>query len=218
MKLRNIVWVGMLFLSLLTYAQKPVYSFSDKGDIVTNSSYIKPFDTCTFKGVTPYIMKFENMLKTLSGQTYEIRCYKYNNWENDPGDFHVIEVRYNNNVVLTLENPEGWDFFSQDFVSSIMSYLCYGKVDLDENTIVLLFTGTNIMSQPPYCTLIVLKEGKASLIYNQQAFINDIQKNNILTRIVLQRNTVEWLNEKTQSNKPEYDSLILKSSMVYSVK
>ena len=133
MKLRNIVWVGMLFLSLLTYAQKPVYSFSDKGDIVTNSSYIKPFDTCTFKGVTPYIMKFENMLKTLSGQTYEIRCYKYNNWENDPGDFHVIEVRYNNNVVLTLENPEGWDFFSQDFVSSIMSYLCYGKVDLDEN-------------------------------------------------------------------------------------
>ena len=74
------------------------------------------------------------------------------------------------------------------------------------------------MSQPPYCTLIVLKEGKASLIYNQQAFINDIQKNNILTRIVLQRNTVEWLNENTQSNKPEYDSLILKSGMVYSAK
>ena len=216
MKQKILVLLWMLSCCFSSYAQcSPVFSLAEGGRIVPDADYVVPFEKCTYEGITPYILKTSDAQTTSSGDAYAIRCLQYNHWENDPGDFHVVEISSGGKSLLTLENPEGWEFFRSDAGFDINSYPCYGRIDLDGDAIALLFTGVNIMSQPPYCTVVILKGGKATLVYNQPAFINDIRKSGDETVITLEMNTVEWIDEHTRYNDPILNKLILKEGMMY---
>lgn len=80
---------------------------------------------------------------------------------------------------------------------------------------VLFFTGIIIMSQPPFLTAVVLKDGKATLVFNEPSYINKIEKNGDAIDFKLQSNTLEYLDSNTPINSPDLHTLILKGGMIY---
>ncbi|WP_302434255.1 hypothetical protein [uncultured Prevotella sp.] len=145
---------------------------------------------------------------------YTVNGLRYKGWDNDPGDFNVIEISYGKDTLFTLKYDDGWDNMSTDY-GSYTSKFC-GIEKLGNNTFAAIFKGVDIMSQPPYLTIVVMKGGKASLVFNKPMIINSIKTNSDGTKTFdLQENTVEWIDENTPANSPITHTMTIKDGNIY---
>ena len=204
-------------LPALSYGQEQVFSKSNDGVIVVKPKYIESFHNGDYKNITPYIVEQSRNETASDGSVYLVKCLKYRNWENDPGDMHVLEVLYQNKVIYNLvNNNSGWENIA-DEPQGVEKTSFYYKMNLGDDAIALLFVGVYIMSQPPYLSMVVLKDGKATLVFNKPSYINKIEKNGDTIDFKLQSNTLEYLdiNSSEPINPPELHTLTLKDGMIY---
>lgn len=99
------------------------------------------------------------------------------NWGDDPGDFHVIDVKNNDKRILEIKDDMGWDYFclSSDYKKNANK--AFHEISLSANCKALVFTGITIMSQPPLVSIILINKGKATLVYNKPSYLNSITEN-----------------------------------------
>ena len=150
-----------------------------------------------------------------NGDSYTINCLKYRNWGNDPGDIHVIQVLHQGKEVFKLNNDEGWEYINDEPNGGITKTNFYYSIDLDKDTKVLIFVGIYIQSLPPYISMIVLKSGKATLVFNKRCYINEIKKQSNKIDFILRENTLEYVNSSTPVNQPILKTLTMENGRMY---
>lgn len=169
-KLFNILLLLALFVPL--HAQEKVYEESTNG-VQAKAKFLDKFSYENYsKSVA---LSLVSSTKVSQGKEYSVDCYRYQGWGEDPGDFHIVKIRENGKEIYSLENGLGWNNFSSRWKSSNLAFY---SVSLDSQTLALFFVGASIMSQPEYLTAIILKNGKATLVFNKQYVIADLVKSN----------------------------------------
>lgn len=218
--MKRIILLLFSLCCLTAYGQEALFSYRSNGDIISRSDYVKPFGKFRYiKGITPFILKQERTESAPNGDTYQIKCEKFRNWENDPGDLHTIVIRHEGKQIFSLLNSDdGWGDITEEPNDGLEKNAFYYKIDLDDNTIAILLRDVYIMSQPPLLTLIVIRDGKANLVFNRPSYINKVSRKGKETIFTLQANSIEIIEEngKTiQLNEPELHTLTFKDGMVY---
>ena len=170
--MKKAIFMIMCFLCTAVYAQEQVFTIDNDGNIGIKANYIESYLVKKYKNTSPYIQMLNENEKTLNGDSYAIECLKYRNWENDPGDMHLIRIRYQGKELFSLENNEGWEYITNEPNGDVKKTSFFYKINLDEESVALVFVGVYIMSQPPRLTIIVLKNGKASLVFDKPYYIN----------------------------------------------
>lgn len=195
--------------------QAPVFSYSETGSVITNKSFINPLWKGDFTNLTPYIVKKEIQITSLTGWEYGVKLSKYNGWENEPEDFDVIEIEAGGNQILCLSNDNGWDYFytTDNYIKDADNPI--KAINLSTDCIAVVLTGITIMSQPPLITIIILKNEESKLVYNRPAEITAIKVQNGETIFDLQLNTVEYDGNGNPYNAPELATLTFKNGMIY---
>ena len=233
--------IAMILANVTSTAQEQIFNTSSDGSIIVKSKFIDEFDNWPYENTTPYILKFSETIDiiphftinkdlTIKNKTpnkfdlnntetlkthYTIKGLRYKCWTDaDPGDFNVIEILFGNDTILTFKFDNGWDKMSTDY-GSYTSKFC-GIENLGDDTYAAIFKGIDIMSQPPYITIIVMKNGKASLVFNKPMIINDIKTNADGTKTFdLQENVVEWIDENTPANSPITHTMTIANGNIY---
>ncbi len=196
-------------------AQQPVFSYGSNGTIIANTQYVGSFYNEAWNDITPYIPRKEVSVNTNTGTHYTVRLLKYNHWENEPGDYTVIEIRYKNNTILTITDGDGWDYFYTEKDTATQQKPVY-ILPMPNGCTFIIFTGITITSQPPFFTVVALKNGEAKLVYNRRSYINDITRSGNSTIFHLQENTLEYsVSDKIPDNSPILHTLTFKDGMIY---
>ena len=205
--------------SMASTAQGQIFSVNADGSIAVKPEFIESIDNFPKNNTTPYVLKFSKTVNAMQhaalNDNYIVRGLRYNGYTDaDPGDFNVIEISYGKDTLFTLKYDDGWDNMSTDY-GSYTSKFC-GIEKLGDNTFAAIFKGVDIMSQPPYLTIVVMKDGKASLVFNKPMIINSIKTNSDGTKTFdLQENTVEWIDENTPANSPITHTMTIKDGNIY---
>lgn len=211
--MKNVLIFFAVYLSVLSvYGQRPIFKIGERYNIVTSSEYIDAFVNGNYSNIEPYILKGKSVIN--ADDDYTIKCLKYNGWENEAGDFNVIEISTVQGEVLRLRSDEGWDNIS------VTALQCgnnkpYHYETLANGVVALFFTGTVLMSQPPYLTIIVLTHGKAYLVFNKKMIINNVVRNNGELLFNLQENVVEWIDENTPAGDAVLHTISVKDGLMY---
>ncbi|WP_304211426.1 hypothetical protein [Phocaeicola plebeius] len=213
--MRTIVTILLMMLLVqTTKAQESIFE-TTAGEIVTKSKFIDPFRKKTYNNITPYILKQTTNESLQNGDSYTINCLKYRNWENDPGDIHIIQILHQGKEVLKLNKVDGWKYISEEPDGGITKTNFYYSIDLDKDTKVLIFVGIYIQSLPPYISMVVLKSGKATLVFNKRCYINEIKKQSNKIDFILRENTLEYVNSSTPVNQPILKTLTMENGRMY---
>ena len=204
----------MIFLAQATKAQESVFEIT-AGEIITKSKFIDQFQYDVYTDITPYILKQNTNESLQNGDSYKINCLKYRNWENDPGDIHVIQVLHQEKEIFKLNKDEGWEYINEEPNGGLTKTNFYYSIDLDKDTKVLVFVGIYIQSLPPHISMVVLKSGKATLVFNKPYYINEIEKQGNKIDFILQENTLEYVNSFTPVNQPILKTLTMENGRMY---
>ena len=175
--MRTIVTILVMMLLVQTTKAQELIFETTTGEIVTKSKFIDPFRKKTYNNITPYILKQTTNESLQNGDSYTINCLKYRNWENDPGDIHIIQVLHQGKEVLKLNKVDGWRYIN--------------------------------------ISMIVLKSGKATLVFNKPCYINEIKKQGNKIDFILRKNTLEYVNSSTPVNQPILKTLTMENGRMY---
>ena len=189
---------------------KSLFKTDDGGHIIITSEYIDTFVNGNYSNIKPYILKETSVINTDGG--YTIKCFKYNGWENEAGDFNVIEINTTQGEVLSLRYDEGWENISVPGLQCGNKSYCHET--LADGSIALFFTGTVLMSQSPYLTIVILTHGKAYLVFNKRMVINNVVRNNGDLLFNLQENVVEWIDENTPADDAVLHTISVKEGLM----
>lgn len=213
---RITLMILVLVSCITTYAQgQQIFSYSNTGDIVANVAYIDTFaNNKVYTNITPYEFKQSGVVTTKSNDKYTVRLLKYKDWE-DFQDFNVIEILYKNKQIFSFNNNGGWMFFELAEGPDGNASKPMEIINFAPNCTALAFTSHIYESSPYPITVIVLKDGKATLVYNKNAYLNDVKKNSDSTMFTLQLNTIEYYEEGKTNDVPILKSLIFKDGMIY---
>ena len=56
--------------------------------------FVIPFENDeTRTGLTPYTLKHSETVTTTSGENYTVNCLRYKGWDEESGDYNVIEIK-----------------------------------------------------------------------------------------------------------------------------
>lgn len=201
-KTKRVITSFVIAFGILNHAQgQIVYSTTQPEKVDT--SFIKSFENDEQRtGLTPYTLKLSKDV-FVKNTTYTIRMLKYKGWEDECGDFTVIEIAHNHLKALSLKYDDGWDYFytSKDYKKDVSNP--FEIIPLSENSTALVFTGVTITSEPPYITIVILgNNALPKLVYNVPSFIKDIKVENGKTVFTLQMNTVEYDRNNIPYNTP----------------
>ena len=209
-----VILLVIMFWFQDTKAQEAIFE-TTRGEIVTKSKFIDQFQNDVYTNITPYILKQNTNESLQNGDSYTIKCLKYRNWENDPGDIHVIQVLHQGKEIFKLNKDEGWEYINQEPSGGLTRTNFYYSIDLDKDTKVLVFVGIYIQSLPPYISMVVLKSDKATLVFNKPYYINKIEKQGNKINFILQKNTLEYVNSSTPVNQPILKTLTMEDGRMY---
>lgn len=201
--------------AMLGYGQEQVFDMGTDGNITIKGKYVETYPVKKYKNTSPYIRMLDESEYTSNGGRYDIECLKYRNWENDPGDIHIIRISCQGKEICSLENNEGWGYLTDEPDGDVRKTSFYYKIDQGEDSMALLFIGTYIMSQPPRLTMLVLKNGNASLVFDRPSYVNNVDKKGNETIFTLQANTVEYRDVGVPCDSPELHTLVFKEGMIY---
>lgn len=166
----------------------------------------------------PYVLKLSEEV-SVQGDSYGVKCHSYEGWENDMGEYYVIEIYHKGKRILKLRNDIGWDYFRKGYIPA--SLPAAGKlfftIPLDSSSVALMFNGARDANDPILKTIVVLKDGMAGLVYNKGGEIKSASVGNGVTTISMQLNVIEYDDDNKPYNgeKPMMASLTFKDGMIY---
>ena len=212
----------MFLVNIASMAQEQIFSIGTNGDIVTKNKFIEELYSGNYNNVTPYTLKFSEKVNAALQTTvnddltsynakaakslnvnkpitaipfYTVNGLRYKGWDNESGDFNVIEILFGNDTLFTLKYADGWDKSNGQWIYT------------ENGTTRTLRTVGEI---------VVMKDGKASLVFNKPMIINSIKTNSDGTKTFdLQENTVEWIDENTPANSPITHTMTIKDGNIY---
>lgn len=209
-----ILLICLITCTNVIYGQEAIFNTDTNGSIIPRTKFIDPIENDEFTDITPYItIKSETIL--MNSIPYTIKGMKYKGWENELGDFNVIEILSNNKSIFSLKIDDGWEFLFKEIWSNMTTAnLCYTE-KLSNNTWGLFFEGSNEASQPPLLTIIVIQDGVAQLVHNHPYFVEKVEKINGITTMTLCENTVEWYNDNQPANEAIIRTMTIKDGNIY---
>ena len=161
--------LAVLCVAAHASAQDSIYTIDVNGDILTNSQFIDPF-FCEDQN-TPYEQMYSETLPLPGfGKSCTLRLYNYRGWaDTEPGYFRIIDVEIDGVRALRMARSDAWDKFkTKDY---------YKLVRLDDSTYALIFVSFVYASEPGPLTIVVLRDGKAALVYNKDRYITSLTEN-----------------------------------------
>ncbi len=189
---RFFIAIAVAFYCMQINSQTSILSFRN-GEMAVDSSMVVPSEVYPImEDRKPYVFK-DSVAVDLKGYHYVVSLFNYNNYEMEIGKYHVLScsVAQGNGqkqIAYQEESDEGWDPF---FTSSGES----GKpidVHLFTDYAVCVLAGAIDASQPALNTVLVLKDGKAKVVYQSHSFINNVEQKNGKYIVHLQLNCVEY--------------------------
>ena len=201
--------VGQIFFP----CRAEIYSFV-KGKIQRNdTSYVVTHHEWPDEKVKPYSDVATLSIKANS-KTYELKLQNYKGWEGgEGGDFRVIKLYHKGNLILEFVDEEAWigekvrdrggvTPFSE-FSEEVGKHATYNEYcliyPLENNATALLFEGYSWSSQVPLLTIIVIKDNKAEVVFNQPWSVEFFSAKPKGFELVLIANFLQW------GEGPEYD-------------
>ena len=142
---------------------------------------------------------------------YRILGYKHKLGDADPGDFDAIAVQAGGKTVLTWCLDSGWDDFSRSW-GDVSCRFCH-TVPLAGGAVAAFFIGASVASQPEYLTVVVMKGGRASVVYSKPMIVSWIDADG--KTLYLQENVIEWMAEGKPSGYPVRHKMQVKDGALY---
>ena len=187
----------MPFSSLLPNAQNAVFNCDSLGNILPKSCYIDPFDQGLgldeYDNLVPSDLKDSLVVSTKSGNSYTVKAFRLLGWDDgEPGDYNVVEIYKDEKKIYDMLCIMGWLYFPSRHTKSSTPRCCYA-VNMGDDAIALVFHGIYISSENPQIAIVVLKEDKATLVFNKTSDINEIRTSDDgVTTFILQENVQEY--------------------------
>ena len=199
--------IQLVILSLLWCVQavaqskvESVYTFDENGEIFVNEKFIEQNVEFNNHNVMPYepvgITTFE-----VHSKKYELHVLNYKGWEDEAGDFRVIRLYHEGKQILEFADDGAWigdplfkegQTWLRDPIDSngspfshimdlIGEHAIYKKhcllYPLTNNAAALLLEGFTYGCGETLTTIIVIKDGKAKVVYNKCRFVMGIYAN-----------------------------------------
>ena len=193
--------VGQIFFP----CRAEIYSFV-KGKIQRNdTSYVVTHHEWPDEKVKPYSDVATLSFKANS-ETYELKLQNYKGWEGEGGDFRVIKLYHKGNLILEFVDEEAWigekvrdrggvTPFSE-FSEEVGKHATYNEYcliyPLENNATALLFEGYSWSSQVPLLTIIVIRDNKAEVVFNQPWSVEFFNAKPEGFELVLIANFLQW--------------------------
>lgn len=214
--MRRVYFLLLMLNVFLVKGQDIVTRFSSDGGVAVDTSYIEPFaqglDLDYYQNLDPSILKDEMKVTTPSGSVYTVKALRFKGWENESGDFNVVEIYKGGNKIYDMTCIEGFGFFPTKFTDESKPRCCY-PINIGDETVALVFHGIYIMSQPPQITIVVLNDQLAKLVFNKSFRIKDLKKNNEDVKFVLQENTIQ-LKDGKPDREPIFKTLSISKDCI----
>ncbi len=173
-----VCFIGMCFL-LSVSAQENIIVFID--------SYVNPkkkfIDSLAVAdGIVKPYERFATSVATIrSGRDkeYQVRLSKFKNGEY-PGDFQAIQIFLGNNCLLEVTNADGWTSLPPNVPTTNPYYFAVG---ISAYSTALFFFSQPKDNIPPDLTIIVIKTGKAHLVFHRPCVLQSLSKNSYSVRL-----------------------------------
>lgn len=205
-----------MLLSCIIIRAQQIFSLSCTGNIIPDSSFIDSlYVDYTLLNTKPYILQDGIVVSDSQTNKYEIKLLEYNDWGEDPGDIHIIEIYCNGHNILGLENSLGWNFFyTKNAYTSGTRQMPVYIIEM-KTSVALVLTGFLDPGDPPLLSIIVLENAQAKLVFNKPAYIEQINKGESSTLIRMQLNTVEYDSNNKPYNEAKMATLTFENGMIY---
>ena len=172
----------LLCCALPAVAQHDIYALNARGEVVSDSAFIDPFFWEDHD--TPYEQIYTQALVTPGlNHSYRVKVYKYNGWDDEPGYYYIVDIERDGVLSLHMAQSLGWDKFTVDGNASDEFFKL---IRLDEQTYILLFVGYHYASDPEQLTIVVLRNDKATLVFNKHWSIYNLRESPFLMKVVTQ--------------------------------
>lgn len=194
------------FLCAFNYAQGQVV-YQAQQPQKAGTPFIKTFENDkTRTGLTPYTLKNRETVTTADGTTYTVNNLRYKGWDEESGDYNVIEIKSGSTTLLSLNYDDGFVYFFCENKNLANSHKSFYQIDMGMGYTALVFTGVAMTSEPPYVTVVVLKDNTATLAYNNRYYLEDIirMEEEDITSLKMRKNTIEY----DADDKPSEDPII----------
>lgn len=101
----------MCIMHFLSYAQEPVFAY-DNNQIKSKPQFIEAFNNGNFDNITSHSLQKSYNVSAQNGDKYIVKCFKNAGWENEPGDWHYLEIAYNGQTIYSIDYADGWEYLS----------------------------------------------------------------------------------------------------------
>lgn len=202
--MKRLTFLFGLFLCIFNYAQGQVV-YQGKKTQKAGTPFVIPFENDeTRTGLTPYTLKHSETVTTTSGENYTVNCLRYKGWDEESGDYNVIEIKSGNTTLLSANYDDGFVYFFCENKNLANSHKSFYQIDMGMGYTALVFTGVAMSSEPPYVTVVVLKDNTATLAYNNRYYLEDVirMEEEDVTSLRMRKNTIEYGADDKPSEEP----------------
>jgi len=165
--MKRILFLSMLLLSLNVVAQTGtnIFSYGTNGEVLPVNTFIKN-GIMMWENDSLFSYKTSIITSTDKAYSYKVVLEVVDQSDSKDSVFNSIKIfnAQTNEALLTLQNEDLWrntKFWSHHAVDND-----YISVPLSDKAVALIFTGWYYNSSPPLTTIVVLKDGKATLVFN----------------------------------------------------
>ena len=175
--MKRILFLSMLFLSLNTMAQTGtnIFSYGTNGEVLPVNTFIKN-GIMTWENDTllPYKTSIVTSLNKAYSYKVVLEVVDQSGFQDSVFNSIKIVNAQTNEALLTLQNEDLWrntKLWSDGAVDND-----YISVPLSDKAIALIFIGWCYDITPSLTTIVVLKDGKATLVFNKNCNSLDYQQ------------------------------------------
>lgn len=183
--------------SVQLFSQEHICSFFG-GDIQVGSTSFVSSNVGNYTDVTPYTDVATFPFVSCS-QNYELKLQNYKNWENDGGDFRVIKLYGNGNLLLEFADVGAWRKPYSNYSNNYSTLTDYCIIyPMENNATALIFEGYPWSSQAPLLTIIVIKGNRAKVVFNQSWVIESFIPYSKGFELIIEKEYLEYDNSNSQ--------------------
>lgn len=168
-----------------------LFTYNEIGNIIPNSRFISPMDNTLSS--QQFLTTYTSSI-FIDSTTYNIKTGRFINWNDEPGDFDVIQFYKNNQLILTYKDADGIVNLNNPKNQYSYSFNRHSKngyfieAKLSDKTGIIVFIGQHYGTDLPKLIIFAITRNEIKLIYNQKVQINSITKTKDNISLILQSN------------------------------
>ncbi len=162
-----------LFVTVVMAQTESIYTIVHDS-IITDTQFIDEFDQEIYDNITPFSLKGSQVIDSLP-DAYTVNVMRYKGWDLEAGFGEVIDIKCKEKSVLQLKNSEQWAFLYGD-LKKYSDNPYFVPIPIDASSMAILFVGFIRANQPAFVTIVLLRDGQATLVYNKSLLIESVVK------------------------------------------